>query len=122
MPTREEEELARHARALMHHGRAGEAERVWRQLLAKHHVIDIEYDDWLRGAADCYRALRRHREVGLIYLFLHYFEQARADAAARAMWERVEADPRLAGPSYERALVETNLGLCAGRLGDGQAS
>src|SRR5262245_61399816 len=168
MPTREEEELARQARALVHHGRAGEAERVWQQLLAKHHVIDIEYDDWLRGAADCYRALRRHREVGLIYLFLHYFDQAReyfapetsrfeialtlelekkyqraaqlyaeagrpvmaaicleragADAAARAMWERVEADPRLAGPSYERALVETNLGLCAGRLGDAQAS
>src|SRR5262244_507081 len=77
MPTREEEELARQARGLTHHGRAREAERVWRQLLGKHHVIDIEYDDWLRGAADCYRALRRHREVGLIYLFLHYFDQAR---------------------------------------------
>ena len=169
MPTREEEELARQARGLTHHGRAREAERVWRQLLGKHHVIDIEYDDWLRGAADCYRALRRHREVGLIYVFLHYFDQAREyfppetsrfelalsyelekkyaraaqvyaeqaarpvmaaicleragdDKAARSMWERVESDARLAGPSYERALVETNLGLCAGRLGDGEAA
>jgi hypothetical protein len=167
MPTREEDELARQARSLLAEGRAAEAERVWRILLGKHHVVDIEYDDWLRGAAECYRALRRHRECALIYLFLHYFDQARDyfppqasrfeealclelekkhaaaarlhaesgrpvmaamsferaadDRAARTMWERVERDPRMAGPSYERALVETNLGFCARRLGDQEA-
>jgi hypothetical protein len=168
MPTREEDELARHARQLTTDGRAGEAERLWRQLLGKHHVVDIEYDDWLRGAADCYRALRRHRECAYIALFLHYFDQARdyfptdgaaferalcfelerryAEAArgfelagkpvmaaidleragdfvaAHALWRQVQADPRLAGQLYERALVETNLGLCARRLGDLDAS
>src|SRR5262249_26429925 len=76
-PTREEDDLARQARALLTDGRVGEAERIWRVLLGKHHVVDIEYDDWLRGAADCYRALRRHRECALIYLFLHSFDRAR---------------------------------------------
>jgi hypothetical protein len=164
MPTREEDDFARQARALVHHGRAGEAERLWRRLLIRHHVVDIEYDDWARGAADCYRALRRHREAALIYLFLHYFDQAREyfppersrfelgvclelerryvdaareyaeagrpvmaaislerggdDRGARAMWERVLTDRRLAGETYERALVLTNLGLCLARLGD----
>jgi hypothetical protein len=163
-PTREEDDLARQARALLAEGRAGEAERVWRMLLGKHHVVDIEYDDWLRGAADCYRAMRRHRECALIHLFLHSFDRAREyfppesskfelalclelerkyaaaarlhgengrlvmcainheragdDRAARATWERVAEDPRLRGPTYERALVQTNLGLCARRLGD----
>jgi hypothetical protein len=168
MPTREEEELSRQATALMAAGRTAEAERMWRQLLGKHHVTDAEYDDWLRGAAECYRVLKRFRECGLIYLYLHELDRARDyfqmldarfelalcaelerrhleaaqlylaaerpvlaaisleragdDRAARAMWERVRADRRLRASAYERALCETNLGLCARRLGDAPAA
>ncbi len=57
-------------------GRHGEAERVWRQLLANTHVVDFEYDDWLRGAAACYVKLGRPLEAGHVYLYLHQFAQA----------------------------------------------
>ncbi|MEZ4401806.1 MAG: HEAT repeat domain-containing protein [Kofleriaceae bacterium] len=59
-------------------GRFGDAERAYRDLIAQTHVVDYEYDDWLRGLADCYRHLGRPTEAGFIYLYLHYFDQARA--------------------------------------------
>ncbi len=59
-------------------GRYPEAERAYRELIANTHVVDYEYDDWLRSLADVYRQLGRAREAGYIYLYLHYFDLARA--------------------------------------------
>ncbi|MBK9031102.1 MAG: HEAT repeat domain-containing protein [Myxococcales bacterium] len=63
-------------------GRYDEAERAYRDLIGQTHVVDYEYDDWLRGLADCYRHLNRAREAGFVYLYLHYFDQAKACFAA----------------------------------------
>ncbi len=66
------------AEALGKAGRHQEAERAWRQLLANTHVVDFEYDDWLRGAAATYLKLQRPREAGYVYLYLHQFAQAQS--------------------------------------------
>lgn len=58
-------------------GRYGDAERAYRELIAQTHVVDYEYDDWLRTLADAYRHLGRAREAGFIYLYLHYFDLAK---------------------------------------------
>lgn len=59
-------------------GRYAEAERAYRELIGQTHVVDYEYDDWLRGLADAYRHLRRPREAGFVQLYLHGFDAARA--------------------------------------------
>src|SRR4051812_7915251 len=69
-------ELLARAKALFAAQRADEAERIYRQLLTQTHVIDFEYDDWLKGIAECYRVLGRKREAGYVYLYLHQFEKA----------------------------------------------
>jgi len=71
------ESTASQAEGLVAQGRLAEAERYYRELIAQTHVIDYEYDDWLRRLADIYRQLGRRREAGYIYLYLHYFDQAR---------------------------------------------
>ncbi|HEU5054927.1 MAG TPA: hypothetical protein VFU21_00320, partial [Kofleriaceae bacterium] len=71
------ESTASQAEALVAQGRFGEAERYYRELIGQTHVIDYEYDDWLRRLAEIYRQLRRKRDAGFIYLYLHYFDQAR---------------------------------------------
>jgi hypothetical protein len=71
------ESTASQAEGLVAQGRFGEAERYYRELIAQTHVIDYEYDDWLRRLAEIYRLLDREREAGYIYLYLHYFDQAR---------------------------------------------
>ncbi|HUS68905.1 MAG TPA: HEAT repeat domain-containing protein [Kofleriaceae bacterium] len=71
------ESTAAQAEALVAQGRLGEAERYFRELVAQTHVIDYEYDDWLRRLAEIYRQVRRRREAGFIYLYLHYFDLAR---------------------------------------------
>src|SRR5512134_1693109 len=71
------ESTADAAEALVAQGRHAEAERYFRELVAQTHVIDYEYDDWLRRLAEVYRQLRRRREAGYIYLYLHYFDMAR---------------------------------------------
>ena len=84
------------AEGLVAQGRFGEAERAYRELIGQTHVIDYEYDDWLRRLAEIYRHLRRRREAGYIYLYLHYFDLAResfpgeAGAAERARVLEVE--------------------------------
>lgn len=65
------------AEGLVAQGRFGEAERAYRELIGQTHVIDYEYDDWLRRLAEIYRHLKRRREAGYIYLYLHYFDLAR---------------------------------------------
>ena len=69
-------QLLARAQALFAAGRAAEAERLYRQLLQHTHVIDFEYDEWLKGIAECYRALGRAREAGYVYLYLHAFDRA----------------------------------------------
>jgi tetratricopeptide (TPR) repeat protein len=71
------ESTADQAESLVNQGRFAEAERYYRELVAQTHVIDYEYDDWLRRLADIYRQLKRKREAGFIYLYLHYFDMAR---------------------------------------------
>jgi hypothetical protein len=69
-------ELYSRAQSLFGAKRYVEAERIFRQLLGNTHVIDFEYDDWLKGIAECYRALGRMREAGYVYLYLHFFDRA----------------------------------------------
>jgi hypothetical protein len=71
------ESTADEAEALVAQGRHADAEMRYRQLIAQTHVIDYEYDDWLRRLAEIYRHLKRRREAGYIYLYLHYFDLAR---------------------------------------------
>jgi len=69
------------ADALFHQGRWAEAERHYRALIGETHVINYEYDDWLRRLGDIYRQLGRAREAAFVYLYLHYFDQARSHLA-----------------------------------------
>lgn len=71
------ESTADTAESLMAQGRFTEAEAYYRELVAQTHVIDYEYDDWLRRLADIYRQLGRRSEAGYIYLYLHWFDMAR---------------------------------------------
>lgn len=71
------ESTADQAESLLAQGRFREAERYFRELVAQTHVIDYEYDDWLRRLAEIYRQLGRRREAGYIFLYLHYFDMAR---------------------------------------------
>ncbi len=71
------ESTADQAESLVAQGRYAEAERHYRELVGQTHVIDYEYDDWLRRLADIYRQLQRRRDAGFIYLYLHYFDLAR---------------------------------------------
>jgi hypothetical protein len=75
------ETTASQAETLASQGRWAEAERHYRELISQTHVIDYEYDDWLRRLAELYRHLGRLREAGLVYLYLHYFDLARAQLA-----------------------------------------
>ncbi len=71
------ESTAAQAESLAAQGRYREAERYYRDLVGQTHVIDYEYDDWLRRLAEIYSLLDRRREAGFVYLYLHYFDMAR---------------------------------------------
>ncbi len=72
------ESTADQAEALVQQGKWGDAERHYRELIGQTHVINYEYDDWLRRLGEIYRHLGRAREAAFVYLYLHYFDQARA--------------------------------------------
>ncbi|HEY4055829.1 MAG TPA: HEAT repeat domain-containing protein [Kofleriaceae bacterium] len=76
------ESTADQAEALVQQGRWVEAERHYRELIGQTHVINYEYDDWLRRLGEIYRHLNRPREAAFVYLYLHYFDQARAQLSA----------------------------------------
>ncbi len=103
------ESTADQAESLVAQGRFAEAERHFRELIAQTHVIDYEYDDWLRRLADIYRNLKRRREAGFIYLYLHYFDLARESfpedggRAARARILEVEKRWAEAAELYHQA-------------------
>ena len=72
------ETTADQADAMVQQGRWVEAERNYRELIGQTHVINYEYDDWLRRLGEVYRHLGRAREASFVYLYLHYFDLARA--------------------------------------------
>src|SRR5712691_8352407 len=71
------ESTADQAEAFVNQGRWIEAERHYRELIGQTHVINYEYDDWLRRLGDIYRHLNRPREAAFVFLYLHYFDMAR---------------------------------------------
>jgi hypothetical protein len=71
------ESTADQAEAFAQQGRWADAERHYRDLIGQTHVINYEYDDWLRRLGEIYRNLGRQREAAFVYLYLHYFDMAR---------------------------------------------
>lgn len=71
------ESTADQAEAMVQQGRWADAERHYRELIGQTHVINYEYDDWLRRLGEIYRHLKRDREAAFVYLYLHYFDMAR---------------------------------------------
>ena len=55
------ESTADQAEALVQQGRWVEAERHYRELIGQTHVINYEYDDWLRRLGEIYQHLKRPR-------------------------------------------------------------
>ena len=53
-------------------GRYDEAERAYRKLAANTHVVDFEYDEWIRGLAATYRSMRAPREAGHCFVYLPF--------------------------------------------------
>jgi len=103
-----------HERAIEHlrRGRPVDAERLLRQLLNHTHVLDREYDEWLKAIAEAYRQLGRPRQYGHVLTYLHKFAEARAafagagaavDAARCRELEARRADPRAAAPLFVEA-------------------
>jgi len=103
------ESTADQAEALVQQGRWVDAERHYRELIGQTHVINYEYDDWLRRLGEIYRHLGRGREASFVYLYLHYFDMARAQLAAdehvalRARLAEIEKKWSEAATLYQRA-------------------
>jgi HEAT repeat protein len=103
------ESTADQAEALAQQGRWNEAERHYRELIGQTHVINYEYDDWLRRLGEIYRHLGRAREAAFVYLYLHYFDMARAQlvgdehVALRARLAETEKKWNEAAQLYEQA-------------------
>ncbi|HRC56128.1 MAG TPA: HEAT repeat domain-containing protein [Kofleriaceae bacterium] len=69
------------AELLAGQGRWTEAERQYRELIGQTHVINYEYDDWLRRLGEIYRQLRRNREAAFVHLYLHELSLVRSLAS-----------------------------------------
>ena len=114
---------AEQAEALAANGRWAEAEKQYRELIGQTHVVDYEYDEWLRRLADVYRHLDRRREAGYVYLYLHQFEQARTqfagddEVAARARLAEVEKRWVEAATAYQSAKLPVHAAVAWERAG-----
>lgn len=103
------ESTADQAEAMVQQGRWVEAERHYRDLIGQTHVINYEYDDWLRRLGEIYRHLKRPREAAFVYLYLHYFDQARAlltgdeHVGLRARLAELDKKQAEAAQLYQRA-------------------
>lgn len=103
------ESTADQADALHQQGRWVEAERHYRELIGQTHVINYEYDDWLRRLNEIYRHLGRPREAAFVCLYLHYFDMARGQlgsaehAALRARLAETEKKWHEAAQLYQQA-------------------
>ena len=83
------EMIADQAEGYVARGSWRDAERCYRELIGETHVVDGEYDHWLGRLAEIYRQLRRRKEAGYIWLYLHYFDFARdAFSGEEAIAER----------------------------------
>jgi tetratricopeptide (TPR) repeat protein len=86
------ESAASSADQAMARGRFADAVVHYRMLVAQTHVVDYEYDEWLRRLADCYGRLGRSREAGWVQLYLHYFDLAMCSFAIdEAVLDRARA-------------------------------
>src|ERR1043165_8443847 len=103
------ESTADQAEAMAQQGRWAEAERHYRELIGQTLVINYEYDDWLRRLGDIYKNPNRPREAAFVYLYLHYFDMARAQINAdefvslRARLAEIEKKWTEAATLYQRA-------------------
>ena len=103
------ESTADQAEAMVQQGRWAEAERHYRELIGQTHVINYEYDDWLRRLGEIYQHLKRPREAAFVYLYLHYFDLARSQlggdehVALRARLSEIEKKWTEAAQLYQRA-------------------
>ncbi len=103
------EHTADQAEAFVQQGRWAEAERHYRELIGQTHVINYEYDDWLRRLGEIYRHLGRAREAAFVYLYLHYFDMARGQLAGdehtalRARLAEIEKKWAEAAQLYQQA-------------------
>lgn len=103
------ESTADQAEALVQQGRWVDAERHYRELIGQTHVINYEYDDWLRRLGEIYRHLNRGREAAFVYLYLHYFDMARGQLAGdehvglRARLAEIEKKWTEAAQLYQQA-------------------
>ena len=103
------ESTADQAEAMVQQGKWAEAERHYRDLIGQTHVINYEYDDWLRRLGEIYRHLGRAREAAFVYLYLHYFDQARAQLTGdehiglRARLAELDKKQAEAAQLYQRA-------------------
>jgi tetratricopeptide (TPR) repeat protein len=103
------ESTADQAEAMVQQGRWADAERHYRDLIGQTHVINYEYDDWLRRLGEIYRHLGRSREAAFVYLYLHYFDMARAQlggdehVALRARLAEIEKKWSEAAVMYQQA-------------------
>lgn len=97
------------AEAMVQQGRWVDAERQYRELIGQTHVINYEYDDWLRRLGEIYRHLGRPREAAFVYLYLHYFDLARGQltddshTGMRARLAEIEKKWPEAAQLYQRA-------------------
>lgn len=103
------ESTADQAEAFVQQGRWADAERHYRELIGQTHVINYEYDDWLRRLGEIYRHLGRAREASFVYLYLHYFDMARGQLAGdehvalRARLAEIEKKWTEAATLYQQA-------------------
>lgn len=103
------ESTADQAEAFVQQGRWMEAEKHYRDLIGQTHVINYEYDDWLRRLGEIYRHLNRPREAAFVFLYLHYFDMARGQLhadehiALRARLAEIEKKWNEAAQLYQRA-------------------
>ncbi|MBS1120497.1 MAG: lyase domain protein repeat-containing protein, partial [Deltaproteobacteria bacterium] len=103
------ESTADQAEALVQQGRWADAERHYRELIGQTHVINYEYDEWLRRLGEIYGRLGRGREASFVYLYLHYFDLARGQLVAeehtalRARLAEIEKKWNEAAQLYQKA-------------------
>ncbi len=125
------ESTADQAEAMVQQGRWAEAERHYRELIGQTHVINYEYDDWLRRLGEIYQHLKRPREAAFVYLYLHYFDMARSQlggddhVALRARLSEIEKKWTEAAQLYQRAKLPVHAAVAfekAKQLTDATAS
>ena len=101
------ESTADQAEAMVQQGRWVEAERHYRDLIGQTHVINYEYDDWLRRLGEIYRHLGRSREAAFVHLYLHYFDMARAQLGGDSRGAPGAGEP--ASPIHDTGALRARL-------------